>query len=98
MEAVELLPLPAEELLEVEAATAPLSAELLVDEPAVSPPLFGFDEEYRSLYQPPPLNCTAGAEITRSSVPPQAGHVVISGSENFWIFSTCLRHCLHSYS
>lgn len=57
-----------------------------------------FAEEYRSAYQPPPLNDTAGALSTRSSLPPQCGHTVISGSENFWIFSTRLWHAAHSYS
>jgi hypothetical protein len=38
---------------------------------------------YPSANQPPPLKEIAGAETTRSSEPPQCGHSVISGSENF---------------
>lgn len=44
---------------------------------------FGLALPYPSAYQPPPLKAMAGAEITRSMGPPQWGHVVISGSENF---------------
>ncbi len=36
--------------------------------------------------------------MTRLSAPPQCGQVVISGSENFWIFSVCLWQAVHSYS
>ena len=43
----------------------------------------GLAEAYPSAYQPPPLKAIAGAETTRSSVPPQWGQIVISGSENF---------------
>lgn len=52
------------------------------------PDLFPPFDEYRSAYHPPPLNCTAGAEIRRSSLPLQCGHSVSSGSENFWRFSS----------
>jgi hypothetical protein len=38
---------------------------------------------YPSLYHPPPLKEMAAAEMTRVSSPPQCGHCVISGSENF---------------
>ena len=48
----------------------------------------GFAEEYRSLYQPEPLNWMAGAVRVRSRVPLQCGHTVRGPSENFWIFST----------
>ena len=58
----------------------------------------GLAEEYRSLYQPPPENCTAGAWSRRSSFPLQSGQVVSSGSENFWIFSRRRRQAWHSYS
>jgi hypothetical protein len=58
----------------------------------------GAELPYPSAYQPPPLKAMAGAEMTRSSGPPQCGQMVISGSENFWIFSVCLLHCVHSYS
>ena len=62
-------------------------------------PVAGFlAEEYRSAYHPPPLNDTAGAVSTRSSVPLQCGQIVISGSENFWIFSMCFLQVVHSYS
>lgn len=47
----------------------------------------GLAEEYRSLYQPAPLNWIAGAVSVRSSGPPQCGHTVNSASENFCIFS-----------
>lgn len=43
----------------------------------------GLGEEYRSLYQPEPLNWIAGAVNVRSSGPLQKGQTVISGSENF---------------
>lgn len=69
--------------------------------PAAAPsPLLaaGFAEEYRSLYQPEPLNWMAGAVSVRSRVPPQCGQVVSSGSENFWIFSVRRWHCWHWYS
>jgi hypothetical protein len=58
----------------------------------------GFADPYPSAYQPPPFSANAGAEMTRFSSPPQCGQVVISGSENFWIFSVCLRQTWHSYS
>jgi hypothetical protein len=71
----------------------------LPDSPLLSPPLApGFALPYPSAYQPPPLKLIAGAEITRSSEPPQKGQTVISASENFWIFSVWRLHCLHSYS
>jgi len=62
---------------------------------ALSPPddslelAAGFADPYPSLYQPPPFSEKAGAEMTRFSAPPQCGQMVISGSENFWIFSVC---------
>ena len=68
---------------------------------AASPDAFaaaGFADEYRSLYHPPPEKCTAGAFSVRSSAPPQCGHAVSSGSENFWIFSVRRPHCWHWYS
>lgn len=68
----------------------------------LSPPLLlaaaGFGDEYRSLYHPLPLNCTAGAVSVRSSSPPQCGQTVNSGSENFWIFSVWRPHWRHWYS
>lgn len=70
---------------------------LLIDEELSCVPV-DFDEEYPSLNHPPPLNCTEGAVITRSSLPPQCGQATISGSENFCIFSVCRLHCVHSYS
>jgi hypothetical protein len=39
-----------------------------------------------------------GAEMTRSSSPPQCGQMVISVSENFWIFSVWRLQVVHSYS
>ena len=85
--------------VEVEAAAAGAALESL-ELSLFEPPLAadGFFEPYPSANQPPPLNCIAGAEITRSSLPPQCGHTVISASENFWIFSVRLWHCVHSYS
>ncbi len=58
----------------------------------------GLAEPYPSAYQPPPFSENAGAEMTRFSDPPQCGQIVISGSENFWIFSVCLWQAVHSYS
>lgn len=63
-----------------------------------SPELFGFALEYKSEYHPPPLKLTAGAESTRSRCPLQCGQIVISGSENFCLFSVRSWHCVHSYS
>jgi len=91
----------------LEAAAAGAAAVVLlpsleeeeVEVPALDAPVAGFlEEEYRSAYQPPPLNETAGAVSTRSSVPLQWGQIVISGSENFWIFSMCFLQAVHSYS
>jgi hypothetical protein len=65
---------------------------------SLDPAAFGFAFPYPSAYQPPPLKAIAGAEMTRSNGPPQLGQIVISGSENFWIFSVCLWQAVHSYS
>lgn len=91
----ELLPLPFEALpllasVEADGFPASLEVEFVL--------VAGFGLEYRSLYQPLPLNEIAGAEITRSSGPLQYGQSVISGSENFWRFSVWRPHCLHLYS
>jgi hypothetical protein len=76
-----------------------LELELAGEEAEFDVPDAGFlAEEYRSAYHPPPLNDTAGAVSTRSSVPLQCGQIVISGSENFWIFSMCFLQVVHSYS
>jgi hypothetical protein len=76
-----------------------LELELEEEEAEFDVPEAGFlAEEYRSAYHPPPLNDTAGAVTTRSSVPLQCGQIVISGSENFWIFSMCFLQVVHSYS
>jgi hypothetical protein len=66
--------------------------------PSLDPAALGFALPYPSAYQPPPLKAIAGAEMTRSRPPPQLGQIVISGSENFWIFSVCLWQAVHSYS
>ncbi len=68
------------------------------DEDSPLPEFADLADEYKSLYQPPPLKLIAGAVSTRSSIPPQCGQTVISVSENFWIFSVCLWHNVHSYS
>ena len=68
-------------------------------ESAELPPLaVGLTDEYRSLYQPPPLNCTFGAVNVRSRCSPQCGQMVNSTSENFWIFSVRRWQVVHSYS
>jgi hypothetical protein len=51
-----------------------------------------FGDEYRSLYQPPPFRMNAPPEISRSSGPPHASHLVIGSSEIFWKYSKCLPH------
>lgn len=82
----------------VEAAESP-PVELAAGAEPVSPAAAaGFAEPYPSAYQPPPLSAKAGAESTRVNAPPQCGHVVISGSENFWIFSILRWQAEHSYS
>ncbi len=65
---------------------------------SLDPAAAGFALPYPSANQPPPLNEIAGAEITRSNAPPHFGQIVISGSENFWIFSVRLWQAVHSYS
>jgi hypothetical protein len=83
---------------EAEAEESPL-VEPAAGAVADSPPAgAGFAEPYPSAYQPPPLSEKAGAESTRTNTPPQCGHVVISGSENFWIFSVLRWQAEHSYS
>lgn len=68
-----------------ESVFAALESDPFPDDAAASPELAGagFADEYRSLYHPEPLNCTAGAVRVRCSRPLQCGHVVNSGSENF---------------
>jgi hypothetical protein len=78
-----------------------LELPLLVDLPELPLPWledFGLALPYPSAYHPPPLKETAGAERTRSSLPAQWGQTVISGSENFWIFSVWRWQAVHSYS
>ena len=58
----------------------------------------GLAEAYPSAYQPPPLRAKAGAVMTRFNSPLQCGQTVISGSENFWIFSVWRWQARHSYS
>jgi hypothetical protein len=83
----------------VAAVVVLLLASLELEEDVLDELAAGFlEEEYRSAYHPPPLNDTAGADTTRSSVPLQCGQIVISGSENFWIFSMCFLQAVHSYS
>ena len=74
--------------------------ELLLAAALLSPPDFAppFDDEYRSAYHPPPLNCTAGADSSFSSLPPQCGHSISSGSENFCRFSSVRPQFWHWYS
>ena len=78
----------------------PLLALSELAAPSPDPPELvpGFAFPYPSANQPPPLNEIAGADITRSSSPPHFGQTVISGSENFWIFSVRLWQAVHSYS
>lgn len=79
------------------AAGAALAAES-ADAPAFAPAAAGLADEYKSLYQPPPLKETAAAVTVRSIAPAQWGQTVSGASENFWIFSTRRPHCRHSYS
>ena len=79
---------PTDDMLSV-AANAKLDDADADDAPALS------DLELYLFFS---LLFSAGAETTRSSRPPQWGHWVISGSENFWIVSVRSLHCLHSYS
>jgi len=80
-------------------AAESLPVEFAVGAAADSPPAAaGFAEPYPSAYQPPPFSEKAGAESTRASAPPQCGQAVISGSENFWIFSVLRWQAEHSYS
>jgi len=100
----------AAEALEVDAGDESLLAEAAAategtSDEVVPPSLLlslldadGLALPYPSAYQPPPLKAIAGAEMTRSSRPPQCGQTVISVSENFWIFSVWSLHSLHSYS
>ena len=76
-------------------ALSPAAAWLELPSPELAG---GLADEYKSLYQPEPLNCTAGAVKVRSSVPPQCGHTVSSASENFWIFSVRRWQAVHWYS
>jgi hypothetical protein len=77
-------------------------ADLSEEDAAASPPLSdlasaaaGFVDEYRSLYQPPPLSWKAVREIRRSRPPPQASHVVLSGSDIRCWYSNSLPQALH---
>lgn len=73
-----------------------LSLELLADDPPSDESLFALLlEPYPSAYQPPPLNCTAGAEINCSNVPEQIGQTVSGASENFCRFSSFRPQVLH---
>jgi hypothetical protein len=77
------------------------SGELAVPVPAsfLSPPLSGFADEYRSLYQPLPLNWNAVREISRSSASlPHASQVTLSSSTMRCWYSNSRAHALHRYS
>ena len=84
----ELAGLASPALLELESAP-----EAVAPAPSLELLAAGLAEEYRSLYQPEPLNCTAAAVSVRSNTPPQCGQVVRGASESFWIFSTRRWHC-----
>ena len=70
---------------------------LLLPPPLLPPlsPLLGFDDAYRSLYQPPPLNANDVLEINRSSGPPHASHTVFAGSLIRCSYSNSRLHALH---
>jgi hypothetical protein len=59
----------------------------------------GFEDEYKSLYQPLPLSWNAVREISRSSASlPHASHVVLSGSLMRCWYSNSLPHEVQRYS
>jgi hypothetical protein len=60
--------------------------------PADVPELSGLLDEYRSLYQPPPLSVNAVREINRSSAPPHSSQVVLAGSLIRWEYSNTFWH------
>ncbi len=67
--------------------------------PSLLPEAAGFGEEYRSLYQPPPLSWNDVCEIWRSSAcAPQASHLRLGGSLMRCRYSNCFLHFLHTYS
>jgi len=84
--------------LESEAGLLAESESFSPEPPLLSLPDFGLALPYPSAYQPPPLKATAGAERTRSRGSLQKGQTVISGSENFCIFSVRRWQAVHSYS
>jgi hypothetical protein len=89
---VELLLLPP---LSLDAGAAGLSVFVVLSVDFAS----GFDDEYRSLYQPLPLSWNAVREISRSSAGcPQASQSVLSGSAIRCWYSNSRLQALHLYS
>jgi hypothetical protein len=48
-----------------------------------------FDDEYRSLYQPPPFSTNAVGAMIFSSFPSHVSHAVIGGSLTACMYSHC---------
>jgi hypothetical protein len=82
-----------EELDELEELDDELDDEL---DPLDEPEPESFDDEYRSLYQPPPFRWNAVAVITRSSLPPHFSQVVLGGSLIDCMYSACWWQASHS--
>ena len=74
---------------------AAVDVSLVVDAPPPPPPLSGFADEYRSLYQPPPLNAKDVREMSRSRAPPHASHSVLAGSLIRCSYSNSRLHAVH---
>ena len=102
------LPLPLLVLLELdelldeslELLLEPPLSPLELDEPLLSDDFdSGFDDEYKSLYQPLPLSWNAVREIRRSSaLAPHASQSVLSGSLIRCWYSNSRLQALHLYS
>ncbi len=77
-------------------------SELFDSEPfdsPFSPALAGFDDEYRSAYQPPPLRMKFPPLIWRFAVAsPHLGQTVVGFSEIFWNSSHPLLQAVQTYS
>jgi hypothetical protein len=91
--------------VEVDDAAVDVAVSLLVSDEdfdsvldALSPP--PLDDEYRSLYQPPPLRWKAERDSSFSMVPAllQAGHAAGAGSLSFCKNSSSFPQAAHRYS
>jgi hypothetical protein len=82
-------------------ALVPESLELddeLVSDEVVLDEEPGFDDEYRSLYQPPPFKMNPVDEMMRSSLPPHFSHFFLGASLIDCVYSKRPAHLAHSYS